>query len=62
MNLNLKSFIKAFIFIIIINSKVVRNNFDYLYNKVLKIYSIINLNIIINEFVKVLKVNKGVLN
>ena len=58
MNSNLKLFIKVFIFVIIIKSRIARNNFDYLYNKVLKMYSIIDLNIMINEFVKVSKVNK----
>ena len=62
MNSNLKSFIKAFIFVIMINSKITHNNFDCLYNKVLKMYSIINSNIIINEFVKALKINKVALN
>ena len=56
MNLNLLLFIKVFILIMIINSKIARNNFDYLYNNVLKIYLIINSNIIIDEFVKILKI------
>ena len=53
---------KTFIFVMMINSRVIRNNFDCLYNKISKMYSIIDLNIIINEFVKVLKISKDALN
>ena len=49
---------KTFIFIIMINSKIIHNNFDCLYDKILKMYSIINSSIIINEFIKISKINK----